>query len=62
MVAGSAGGGLVHTNTFSFENASFSLCFGLPSTLRQRLCQGQLSFLKTSFDDACLVMSHIISI
>ncbi len=28
---------------FSFENETFSLCFGLPSTLRRRFCQGKHS-------------------
>lgn len=31
--------GCVHTNTFSFENSSFSLRFGLKSTLRLKETQ-----------------------
>lgn len=38
--------GLVHTKTFSFENA-YSLDIGLASTQRQCFYQGKLSFLKT---------------
>ncbi len=41
--------GHVHTNMFSFENAYFSLRFGLPSTLRWHFCQGKRRFLKTPF-------------
>ncbi len=36
--------GHVHTNMFSFENAYFSLRFGLPSTLRWHFCQGKRHF------------------
>jgi len=39
--------GLVHTNMFSFDNASFSLRFGFPSTLRWCFCQLRKSFLKS---------------
>ncbi len=39
--------GLFHTNTFLFENASFSLHFGLLFTPTQHFCQEKQSFLKT---------------
>ncbi len=39
--------GHVHTYTLLFENAYFSLRFGLPSTLRWRFCQRRLRFFKT---------------
>lgn len=32
---------------FRFESAYISLCFGLPSTLRLRICQWKRRFLKT---------------
>ncbi len=41
--------GHVHTNTFSFENAYFSLCFGLLSTLR---------FFKTVYQSGYIWKRH----